>query len=167
MFKLFFHWSKIFVHLFCFWLLTLFLNIFSSNQKHFVQRLSKQAGEELTGLLPDRDAKEEEELFNGPNTGINFDQLIFFVLLIVFVVNCYLCLFLIAISFHFWLFFLFMYFFFVWSSYFWFVIWMLFVGKFPFFFFSLGWFIYLLILFDLLICLVFFFFFFLIICFYF
>jgi hypothetical protein len=82
-------------------LLTLFLNIFSSNQKHFVQRLSKQAGEELTGLLPDRDAKEEEELFNGPNTGINFDQLIFFVLLIVFVVNCYLCLFLIAISFHF------------------------------------------------------------------
>lgn len=38
------------------------------------ERLSKQAGEELTALLPDRDAKEEEELFNGPNTGINFDQ---------------------------------------------------------------------------------------------
>ncbi len=37
------------------------------------ERLSKQAGEELTAL-PSRDEKEEEELFNGPNTGINFDQ---------------------------------------------------------------------------------------------
>lgn len=38
------------------------------------ERHAKAEGEELVAVPVKRDGKQEEELFNGPNTGINFDQ---------------------------------------------------------------------------------------------